>query len=121
MSATNEEYMNRRKIWALMPSKYHKGEELCIHKTEGYDYKFSFFGQGATLVVAHFPENKWEVIEKRNGNVVWSINDTTEILSEFYGLDVCILDTIYEIQCNTNHERKQLVDILMNAPVCTVG
>ena len=116
MSATNEEYMNRRKLWALMPSKYHKGKESCIQKPGELDYKFSFFGQGLTLLIAYFPQNKWNILESNN-IIVWAVNDSTEVLSEFYAIDIYVLDTIYNIQCIIDHERKQLVDIIMDTPI----
>ncbi len=119
MALTNEDYMSRRKLWACIPSTYHKGEESCIQTSGELEYYFSFLGQGLLLVAAYGTKVEWNIIGEQDGRIIWAVDDTTEVLSEFYGMDVCVLDTIYNLQCFTEHNRKNLVDILMNSPVCT--
>lgn len=117
MVLNNEAYIDRRKLWSYIPSKYHKGEELCIQRSGELEGKFSFFGQGLLLIIAYYPEVKWNIIHTKDNNIIWGVDDTTSLLSEFYGIDACVLDTIYNMQCSAEHNRNNLVDIIMSAPV----
>ena len=120
MPTSNETVQERRRHWAHMPdsyTKYHRGAESRIQPAGDHQPKYSFFGQGLLLVMEERPDVSWTINEVEASDTVASVDDTTEVLSEFFGISPQDLDAIYDAQQVQDHHRRQLGDMVMAAPL----
>ena len=77
----------------------------------------SFFGQGLTVVMDAYPGRRWARIPGNGERVAWAMDDATEVLSEFYAVSVGILDAVYETQQDQAHDRNNLAETVLKAPI----
>ena len=120
MDPSEETVRDRRNRWADMPeshTRYHAGQESRAVLQGETQPRYSFFGQGLLLLMQEHPENEWHGPHRSGAMLWWTVDDTNEILSEFYHMDIEDLGRIHELQKLTVTRREELAQIVRDTPL----
>ena len=77
--------------------------------------RYSYLGLGLAVMSLQYPV-EWRLIQHEDGNIRWAVDETTDVLSEYYMISITELDNIYYRQFD-GATRQELNQIMIAAPV----
>ena len=79
--------------------------------------EYSYLGLGLLVAQKDLPEISWEELRQDDYGVRWGIEDSTELLANFYGMSPSDVDELYSRQIYHQYSHADLDDYMLGLPV----